>query len=171
MGIPVEIIETGIDWAAWVQAIGSIIAILVSVGLAVYVHHLSEKAHLRREGAAAAGRYAASRGAIVYVQRTLARIRQEITAANGDPKNFKTFFPKQWLLDATRVLTHYQNREHDYPDLVVGLYNADNHLDILMKTLSVHSGGSESFRQCEGWLKHAEDNIETVLGRLDTTDM
>lgn len=171
MGIPVEIIKNGVDWAAWVQAVGSIIAILVSVGLALYVHHLSEKAHLNREAAAAAARYAASRGAIVYVQRTLARIRQEIADANGDSKAFKSFFPKQWLVDAMRVLAHYQNREHDYPDLVVALYNADNHLDILMKTLSVHSGGTTSFEQCSGWLKHAEENIENVLGRLDNTDM
>lgn len=167
MGIPVEIIRNGIDWAAWVQAVGSIVAILVSVGLSLYVHHLSEKAHLRRERAAAVARYAASRGAIVYVQQTLARIRQEITDADGDPKNFKRFFPEQWLLDATRVLMHYQNREHDSAELVVALYNADSHLDILSKALSVHNGSKDVFQNLDGWLKRAEDNIQNVLERLD----
>lgn len=37
MGIPVEIVGEGIDWPAWVQAVGSIVAIVASAGVAIWI--------------------------------------------------------------------------------------------------------------------------------------
>ena len=37
MAFPIEIVGEGIDWPAWVQAVGSIVAILFSTGLAILV--------------------------------------------------------------------------------------------------------------------------------------
>lgn len=171
MGIPVEIVGEGIDWPAWVQAVGSVLAIFASALVAIAVQRMSDRAHRDRVAIAEAQHYAASRGAIVYLQRTLARIRSQIEAADGDSAAFKTYHPKQWLADAVQVLKYYQGREHTSPDLVVALFNAENELDNLATALRAHRGSGGSFHQCDGWLKHAEDNVDGVLKRLDTTDV
>lgn len=36
--------ETAVDWPAWVQAIGSVVAIFAAVGVAAWQSHASEKA-------------------------------------------------------------------------------------------------------------------------------
>lgn len=171
MGIPIQIVGEGIDWPAWVQAIGSVLAIIASALIAIWVQRMNERAHYDRVATAEERHYAASRGAIVYLERTLARIRAELDASDGNSSAFKTYHPSQWLADAVNVLKYYQSREHAYPDLVVALFNAENELDNLAKALRAHRGSAESYRQCKGWLEHAEKNIETVLKRLDTTDM
>ena len=48
MALPVQLVGEGIDWPAWVQAVGSILAILVAVGLMALERH-----HANRENRSA----------------------------------------------------------------------------------------------------------------------
>lgn len=48
MALPVQIVGEGIDWPAWVQAVGSVLAILVAIGLMAL-----ERRHANRESRSA----------------------------------------------------------------------------------------------------------------------
>jgi hypothetical protein len=155
-----------VSLAAWVQAIGSILAIAGAWITVNWQARQERKLEVDRRAhdaaqvqAARAARYAAGRRSLTEALQIARNIKREFDEADGDSARVETSDPLRWALVASDTLEYYATREHDDPSLVGAIAVAKRLFPDLLTQL-------ENYNQSGGHYFRLSSTINTMIQRL-----
>lgn len=128
MGIPIEIVGEGIDWPAWVQAIGSIVAIFASAALAIAIDQGAARraeSHERRLRAQAVRDWESCLTEVVQLLKNASQLANESRSDALDDK-----FPARLVDNAIMMIDAYLRLPPPNPNLAFVLAAARSFIEL-----------------------------------------
>lgn len=156
--------ETG---AAWAQGLFSVIAILSSAGIAIYVDQQAARRLRDDRAAEEQAKYEAGRSAIVDACAVARSIEREFRAADGDSAAFHPKESLRWLRNAEDVVTYYIGQPHSSAALVFALFATRRHFQPLKDGLTYYDGSGGAYYHLQEALRVARQSLDGLLIELD----
>lgn len=155
------------ELSSWVQAVGSVAAILASAGLAISIDQKSA-ARLRRDRHnESLAHFKAGCQAIRVAQMRLAEVRFAFDNAQGVPAEFDASERAAAVLTAVEMLDFYRRRGVLSPELVYANIAARITMNDLMALLQRYDQGQAMFAALGRGLPLAETTLHGLLSILD----
>lgn len=149
--------------AAWVQGVGSVVAIIAAIHIDRGTWRREERARLEKEVEAKH----ALRSAVEYAASEVAAIRRMFAGADGDSAAFEPANGPRLIATAIEVLDYYGDREHDDPRLVAALFMAKRDLPALLEEMRRYNGTGYAYSGMSIALRDAEVTIEYALASIE----
>jgi type II secretory pathway component PulL len=156
--------------AAWVQAVGSVIAIFASAAIAMHVDQRAA-ARLRKDRAEAANsHFNAGRQAIIVAEIRLNEVRKALDNANGVAAALDHRSLKAAVETSVEMLDFYRSRGELSPSLVYANIAVRKIMNDLLTILQDYDNRADGFASIGKGLPSAQDAVRQCLVLLEADD-
>lgn len=153
--------------ASWVQAVGSIVAILASAAVAIFVDR-NAAARMRGErDAQDAARYTAGREAIVVAKHAVRKARVDFDAGDGDSAMVVVGEAHKSASNALELVSLYAGQPHTHHDLAFALVYTKRELLPLVMALAAYNRSGGAYHILLDAITTATREVDEILDQLD----
>lgn len=165
-------IASGPDAPDWVQAVGSVAAIIGAwlLGTRQFAHERKLESDRRQQASEESHRRSAKRDrdaidAMILAADIAANVAAELRRANFE-RPFDVDQASRWIRNAEDLLAYHASRDRDWADLVLTLFSAQRCLPPVRFLLQTHRNGPDSDQALSDALKSAHRSLQSNVREL-----